>query len=107
MGKLLDEPEETGIADGLCGLDLLHLAVKGGPAHPLGLVDGIADAAICSKTVAALERLADGAVIRALPLAAVGKAMGLAGGEDPATGWHVELGHEIATPWADPPVPSI
>jgi hypothetical protein len=38
-----------------------------------------------------------------LPLAAVGKAMGLAGGEDPATGWHVELGHEIATPWADPP----
>ena len=103
----MDEEEQVRVADGLCGLDLLHLPVEGSPAHALGLVDGIANAAVRSETVAALERLADGAVIRALPLAAVGKAMGLAGGEDPATSWHVELGHEIATPWADPPVPSI
>ena len=27
-GKLLDEPKETGIADGFGGLDLLHLAAK-------------------------------------------------------------------------------
>jgi hypothetical protein len=101
--ELLDEPEETGIADGLGGLDLLHLAVEGGPPHPLGFVDRIANAAIRSKTAPALERLADGAVIGALALGAVGEAMGLAGGEDPVPGRLVELGDEIPTAWADPP----
>jgi hypothetical protein len=59
VNKLLDEPKETGIADGLCGFNLLHLAVEGDPAHSLGFVDGIANAAVRSETVAALERLAD------------------------------------------------
>ena len=71
--KLLDEPEETGIADGFCGLDLIHLAVEGRPAHPLGLVDGVFEATVRSKTLPALERLTDGAVIGALALRAVGK----------------------------------
>jgi hypothetical protein len=65
------------IADGLCGLDLLHLTVKGGPAHALGLVDGISDASIRSKMLSALECLTDGSVIEALSLAAVGKSMSL------------------------------
>jgi hypothetical protein len=69
VSKFLDEPEETGIADSLCSLNLIHLAVEGGPAHVLGLVDGIADAAIRSETLAAFKCLSDGAVIRALPLA--------------------------------------
>jgi hypothetical protein len=42
VSRLLYKPEETCIADGLCGLDLVHLAVKGGPAHAMRLVDGIA-----------------------------------------------------------------
>jgi hypothetical protein len=72
-GKLLNELEVTGTADRLCGLDLIHLAIEGGPAHALGLVDGIANAAVRSETVPALERLTDGAVIGALALRAVGK----------------------------------
>jgi hypothetical protein len=55
LGKSLDEQEEPCIANGLCGLDLIHLAAEGGPTHALGLVDGIADAAICSEAVPALK----------------------------------------------------
>jgi hypothetical protein len=73
LGKLLDELEEAGIADGLCGLDLLQFALEGGPAHAFGLVDGISNATISSETPSALERLTDGAVIGALALAAVGE----------------------------------
>ena len=53
------------------------------------------------QTLPALERLTDGPVIGALALRAVGKAMGLAGGEDAAPSRLVELGHEIPAPWAD------
>jgi len=99
----LDEPEETSIADGLCGLDLIHPVIEGCPGHAVELVDGTTNAAVGSKMSAALERLTDGAVIRALPLGVVGQTMGLAGGEDPATGWLVALGDKNPTTWADPP----
>lgn len=45
----LDALNEAGVANGLGGLDLLHLAVEGGPAHALGLADRITDATICSR----------------------------------------------------------
>jgi hypothetical protein len=73
LGKLLDEPEKSGIADGLGDFDLAHLAIEGGPAHALGLVDGIANAAVRSEALPALEGLTDGSVIGALALRAVGK----------------------------------
>jgi hypothetical protein len=76
----LNEPEEAGVADGLCGLDLRHPAVEGSPTHALGLVERIANAAIRSEALAALESLTDGPIIGALPLTAIGEAMGLAGG---------------------------
>jgi hypothetical protein len=50
--ELLEEQREVGIADGLCGLDPLYLAVEGGPAHALGLVDGVSNAAIRSEALA-------------------------------------------------------
>ncbi len=78
LGELLDEPEEMSIANGLGGLDLIHLAVEGGPAQALRLVDGISNAAIRSEALAALECLTDGSVIGALPLAMVRQAMSLA-----------------------------
>jgi len=62
-GQLLDEPDKVSIADSLGGLDLIHPAVEGRPAYAVGLVDGISGAAICSETVPALERLADGPII--------------------------------------------
>ena len=68
----VDVLKQVGVTDGLSSLDLLHLAVEAGPAHALGLVDRAADT-IRSKPLAALERLADGAIIRALPLKAVDK----------------------------------
>jgi hypothetical protein len=43
-GELLDEAGEVSVADGLGGLDLLHLAVEGGPSHPLGFLDVVSDA---------------------------------------------------------------
>jgi hypothetical protein len=55
IGEVLECLGELGIADSLCGLDLLHLAVKGSPAHALGFIDGISDAAICTEALAALE----------------------------------------------------
>ncbi|MPR13856.1 hypothetical protein [Microvirga tunisiensis] len=55
--ELLDEPEETSIANGLCNLDLSHLTVEGSPAHALGLVDGVSDAAIRSEALAVRKRL--------------------------------------------------
>jgi hypothetical protein len=54
LRKPLNEPEETGIADDLCGLDLLHLAIEGSPVHALGLGDRVANAAIRSNGSAAL-----------------------------------------------------
>jgi hypothetical protein len=53
----LDVLEQVRIADSLCGLDPRHLAVEGGPAHAVRLVDRIANAAIRSETPPALERL--------------------------------------------------
>jgi hypothetical protein len=103
LGELLDELEKTGVADRLGGLDLLHLAVEGGPAHAMGLVDRIANAAVRSETLAALERLTDGTIVGTLALAAVGQAMGLAGGEECASSGLVELRHEIPALGADPP----
>src|SRR3954447_16831850 len=48
-GELLDELEHVSVAGRLGGLDLLHLAFEGGPTHAVGLVDGIADAAVRPK----------------------------------------------------------
>jgi hypothetical protein len=42
-GELLDEDPEVAVDGCLDGLDLLHLAVEGGPAHPLGLGDVVED----------------------------------------------------------------
>ena len=92
---LLDELEKVGIADGLCGLDLIHLAVEGGPAHAMRLADRITNAAVRSETPPALERLADGPIVGTLALRAVGEAMDLVGGKDPVPGWLVELGDKI------------
>ncbi len=102
-GELLEEQGEAGVADGLCGLDPFHFALEGGPAHALGLVDGISDATIRSEALAALECLADGPIIGALTLATVGEAMSLAGGEDPASCRLVEFSNETIAPGADPP----
>jgi hypothetical protein len=91
----LEDSHQVCVADGFCGLDLIHLAVECGPAYALKLVDRIANASICSEMLAAPEGLADGSVMRALALAAVGKTMGLVGGKDPVS---VELGYKIAAP---------
>ena len=103
LRKFLDEQEQASVHDRLRGLDLLHLAVEGGPTHAPGLVDGIADTSLRSEALAALERLVDGPVIGALALRAIGEAMGLAGGKEPVPGRLVELGDEIAALGADPP----
>jgi hypothetical protein len=80
LGELLDKLDELSVADGLSGFDLIHLAVESGPAHALVLVDRIAtNALLRSKALAALERLTNCPVIRALSLGAVGQTMGLAG----------------------------
>src|SRR5580765_7038552 len=47
--EFLDESAEVAVHDGLGVLDPGHLAVEGGPAHPLGLVGIIADAAFGSR----------------------------------------------------------
>jgi len=81
----------VGIADGLGRLELLQLAVKGGPTHAFGLVDASSDAAIRAEALAALEGLGDGAVMRALALRAVSKTMGFARGEDASSAGLVEV----------------
>jgi hypothetical protein len=91
----LDKADKVGVADGLGGLNLVHLAVEGGPVHAFGLVDGI--------PMPPLARLADGPVIGAVALRAVGETMGLAGGEDARAAGLVELGDEVAALGASPP----
>ena len=96
-----------GCNDGLGGFDLLDLAVERLPAHPLGLFDVVADAAVSPEPMAELEGTADGPVVGRLALRFVSEPIGPLRGEGEGTCWEVELGNAAAGLGADePPAPA-